>query len=88
VAGPEFFFDDVATFQIVPSGALTTPPKPQMLFLAGFSGVAPASSAASMSASTVAGWDTTSDKVNPRKPVVDASEARRRRAAPRSKAAA
>ena len=26
VAGPESFFDDVATFQIVPSGAWTTPP--------------------------------------------------------------
>ena len=26
VAGPVFFFADVATFQIVPSGAVTTPP--------------------------------------------------------------
>jgi hypothetical protein len=25
VAGPVFFFDEVATFQIVPSGARTTP---------------------------------------------------------------
>ena len=26
VAGPVSFFDDVATFQIAPSGACTTPP--------------------------------------------------------------
>jgi hypothetical protein len=26
VAGPVFFFDEVATFQIVPSGARTVPP--------------------------------------------------------------
>ena len=40
-----------------------------------------------MSPSTVAGWDTTSDSVNPRKPVVGASDARRRSWAPKPKAA-
>ena len=40
-----------------------------------------------MSASTVAGWDTTSDSVNPRKPVVGASDARTRTWVPRPKAA-
>jgi hypothetical protein len=77
VAGPVFFFDEVATFQIVPSGACITPPYPQKDFLTGFSGSAPASRAAPMSPSTVAGWDSTSDSVNPRKPVVDASDALR-----------
>jgi len=63
-------FDDVATFQIVPSGACTTPPQPQNPFLAGFSAVAPPSRAAPMRVSTVFGWDTTSGSVKPRKPVV------------------
>ena len=36
---------------------------------------------------TVAGWDTVSDSVNPRKPVVGASEARRRICVSRPKAA-
>ena len=40
-----------------------------------------------MRLSTVLGWDTTSDSVNPRKPVVGASEARTRSRSPRPKAA-
>ena len=36
---------------------------------------------------TVAGWDTVSDSVNPRKPVVGASEARKRTGASGPKAA-
>ena len=47
-AGPVSFFLEVATFQIVPSGACTTPPKPHSDFATGFSVVAPASTAASM----------------------------------------
>ena len=39
-----------------------------------------------MRALTLAGWDTVSDSVNPRKPVVGASEARRRTWGPRPKA--
>jgi hypothetical protein len=46
--------------------------------LAGFSVVAPASSAVPIRLSTVLGWDTTSDSENPRKPVVCASDARSR----------
>ena len=42
------------------------------------SGVAPPSRAVPMRLSTVLGWDTTSDIVNPRKPVVGASAARTR----------
>ena len=56
-------------------------------FLDGFSGVAPASSAEPISSSTVAGWETTSDRVNARKPLVGASEARKSRRVPRSNAA-
>ena len=78
MAGPVSFFEDVATFQIVPSGACTTPPYPQNPFLAGFSVVAPPSRAVPMRVSTVLGWETTSDSVNPRKPVVGTSEASRR----------
>ena len=83
-----FFFFDVATFQIVPSGACTTPPKPHNDFAAGFSGVAPARRAASIRALTVAGCDTVSESVNPRKPVVGASEARSRSSGPKPKAVA
>ena len=88
VAGPVSFFDDVATFQIAPSGARTVPPYPQKLFATGFTGVAPPSRAVPTRLSTVLGWDTTSDIVNPRKPVVDASEARTPSRAPRPNAAA
>ncbi len=55
VAGPVSFFAELATFQIAPSGAWTTPPQPQSYFEAGFSGVAPASSAAPTMALTSAG---------------------------------
>ena len=88
VAGPVFFFLEVATFQIVPSGACTTPPKPHSDFAAGFSGVAPAASAASIRALTVAGCETVSESVNPRKPVVAASRGRSRSSGPRPKALA
>jgi hypothetical protein len=40
-----------------------------------------------MRPSTVEGWETTSESVNPRKPVVGASEARRRTWLPRPNAA-
>jgi hypothetical protein len=55
VASPLSFFEEVATFQIVPSGACTTAPYPQKLFFAGFSVVAPASRAVPMRLSTVLG---------------------------------
>ena len=83
-----FFFLEVATFQIVPSGACTTPPKPHNDFAAGFRGVAPAWRAESIRALAVAGCETVSDSVNPRKPVVGASEARSRNSGPRPNAAA
>ena len=75
VAGPVSFFVDVARFQIAPSGAWTTPPYPHMDFSTGFSTVAPAATAESNSALTLAGCATTRDIVNPRKPVVGASDA-------------
>ena len=70
VAGPSFFFDDVAIFQMEPSGAWTTPPYPQRDFLTGFKAVAPAASAAPTKASTMLGRETTSERVYPRNPVV------------------
>ncbi|WP_201294659.1 hypothetical protein [Nocardiopsis sp. FR4] len=76
MSGPVSFFAEVVTFQIVPSGARTTPPWPQKDFVAGFNSVAPASTAESMRLLTVEGWDTMSDSVNPRKPVVGSCEAR------------
>ena len=74
VAGPESFFAEVAIFQMVPSGAWTTPPTPQKDLAAGLSAVAPAASAASVSAWTVLGCETTSEIVKPRKPLVGASD--------------
>jgi hypothetical protein len=47
VAGAVSFLLAVATFQIVPSGACTTPPKPHSDFAAGLIEVAPAARAAS-----------------------------------------
>lgn len=41
VSGPLSFRADVATFQIVPSGAWTTPPYPHRDFVTGLRGVAP-----------------------------------------------
>ena len=86
MAGPVSFFLEVATFQIVPSGACTTPPNPHNDFAAGFSDVAPASSAASSSKMALAGCATVSESVNPRKPFVGASEARSRSSGPRPNA--
>src|ERR1700759_4970499 len=77
LAGRLSFFSEVAIFQIAPSGARTTPPKPQKDLAAGLSVLAPASRAASMRALALAGWGTVSDSVYPRKPVDGASEARR-----------
>ena len=86
VAGPESFFLEVATFQIVPSGACTTPPKPHSDFAAGLSVVAPAASAASIRALTLPGCDTVSESVKARKPLVGASEARSCSSGPKPKA--
>ena len=86
MAGPWSFFLEVATFQIVPSGAWTTPPKPQRDFAAGFSDVAPAARAASIRALAVAGCETVSESVKPRKPVVGACEARSCNSEPSPKA--
>jgi len=86
VAGPLSFFLEVAIFQIVPSGAWTTPPKPHSDFAAGLSGVAPASRAAAYRALTVAGYATVSESVNPRKPLVAACAGRSRSSGPRPKA--
>jgi hypothetical protein len=47
-----------------------------MLFLAGLTIVAPASSASPRNPSTVLGRDTTSESVKPRKPLVAAAAAR------------
>ena len=69
------FFDDVASCQIAPSGACTTPPTPQRDFSTGFTTVAPAATAASNSARTLAGCAVTSDTVYPRNPVLGASVA-------------
>ncbi|MGO8685703.1 MAG: hypothetical protein ACLQT7_00765 [Candidatus Dormibacteria bacterium] len=66
------------TPEIVPSGACPTLPEPQIDFLNGFTGVTPGSSAASIKPLAVAGGDTVSDTVNPRNPVVGASEGRTR----------
>jgi hypothetical protein len=56
--------------------------------VAGFSVVAPASRAVSTRLSTVLGWDTISDRVYPRKPVVGGSAARTLTWPSRPKAAA
>ena len=61
---------------MVPSGAWSTPPYPQKLFVTGFNTVAPASSALPTRLSTVLGCDTTTDKVNARNPVVGVAAAR------------
>ncbi len=88
VAAPVSFSAGVAIFQIVPSGVRTTPPWPHSDLATGRSDVAPASRAASTRAVTVAGWDTVSARVNPRKPVVGSSDARRRSPVSRPKAVA
>src|SRR5262245_27738101 len=71
---------------MVPSGAWTTPAYPQKLLLTGFSAVAPASRAERTKASTVLGWETTSETVNPRKPLVGSCDSRTPTTSPRSKA--
>ncbi len=76
LAGRVSFFVEVATFQITPSGAWTTPPYPHSDLAAGFSQVAPAATAAPRSRSASAGWATRTERVKPRKPVVGASDAR------------
>ncbi|MEV4267330.1 hypothetical protein [Kribbella sp. NPDC049584] len=74
VAGPVSFFCDVATFQIVPSGACSVPPYPQSDLVTGLITVAPAPTALSNRLFTVLGCPTVSDSVKPRNPLVSAAD--------------